>query len=121
MDEYIGLDKDAPQGFGNFLQEYEDDDGFMAVPLPKARDYYINFSLKPREAKAFIAALPSRAPCRTPAHVEGGRPRQYHWRAQDWKRRFSTANGAARKKGRGICPALEREMREIRPSQAQLL
>ena len=38
------------------LQEYEDDDGFMAVPLPKARDYYINFSLKPREAKAFMNA-----------------------------------------------------------------
>ena len=28
----------------------------MAVPLPKAREYYINFSLKPREAKAFMNA-----------------------------------------------------------------
>ena len=71
--------------------------------------------------QCFIAALPSRAPCRTPAHVEGGRLRQYQWSAQEWMRRFATANGAARKKGRGIGPALEREMREIGPSQAQLL
>ena len=38
------------------VQDYEDEDGFMAVPLPKAREYYINFSLKPREAKAFMDA-----------------------------------------------------------------
>ena len=29
MDEYIGLDKDAPQGFGNFLKEHI----FGLVPL----------------------------------------------------------------------------------------
>lgn len=38
------------------LQDYEDDNGFMPVPIPKAKEYYINFSLKPREAKAFMDA-----------------------------------------------------------------
>lgn len=44
--------------FLGHLQDYEDEDGFMAVPLPKAKEYYINFSLKPREAKAFMDAQP---------------------------------------------------------------
>jgi glucosamine-6-phosphate deaminase len=30
MDEYIGLDKDAPQGFGNFLREHI----FFTSPFP---------------------------------------------------------------------------------------
>lgn len=38
------------------LQDYEDDVGFTAVPIPKAKEYYHNFALKPREAKAFMDA-----------------------------------------------------------------
>lgn len=38
------------------VQEYEDDEGFKMVPIPQAREYYYNFSLKPREAKAFLDA-----------------------------------------------------------------
>lgn len=60
------------------LQDYEDEDGFMAVPLPKAKEYYINFSLKPREAKAFTdaqadpgqwAVLPCEEDCERNKHV----------------------------------------------------
>ncbi|MGM9785649.1 MAG: 6-phosphogluconolactonase [Candidatus Cryptobacteroides sp.] len=36
MDEYIGLDKDAPQGFGNFLAEHI----FNAVPLKSVHYIY---------------------------------------------------------------------------------
>lgn len=60
------------------LEEYENEDGFMAVPIPQAKEYYINFSLKPREAKAFKnaqtderqwAVLPCDADCERSNHV----------------------------------------------------
>lgn len=60
------------------LEEYENEDGFMAVPIPQAKEYYFNFSLKPREAKAFKdaqadqgqwAVLPCDADCERSKHV----------------------------------------------------
>ena len=41
MDEYIGLDKDAPQGFGNFLREHI----FSQVPFRTV--FYLNGIYRP--------------------------------------------------------------------------
>ena len=46
MDEYIGLDKDAPQGFGNFLKEHI----FGLVPFKSVN--YIDISTTDPEAEA---------------------------------------------------------------------
>ena len=46
MDEYIGLDKDAPQGFGNFLKEHI----FGLVPFRSVN--YIDISTTDPEAEA---------------------------------------------------------------------
>lgn len=46
MDEYIGLHKDAPQGFGNFLKEHI----FGLVPLKSVN--YINIATTDSEAEA---------------------------------------------------------------------
>ena len=46
MDEYIGLDKDAPQGFGNFLKEHI----FGLVPFKSV--YYIDISAVDPEREA---------------------------------------------------------------------
>lgn len=46
MDEYIGLDKNAPQGFGNFLKAHI----FGLVPLKSA--HYIDVTAKSPEAEA---------------------------------------------------------------------
>ena len=46
MDEYIGLDKDAPQGFGNFLKDHI----FGRVPFKSVR--YIDITAKDPEAES---------------------------------------------------------------------
>ena len=46
MDEYIGLDKDAPQGFGNFLKEHI----FRLVPFKSVN--YIDITTTDPEAEA---------------------------------------------------------------------
>ena len=46
MDEYIGLDKDAPQGFGNFLKAHI----FSLVPLKSV--HYIDITAKDPEKEA---------------------------------------------------------------------
>ena len=46
MDEYIGLDKDAPQGFGNFLKEHI----FGLVPFKSVN--YIDITATNPEAEA---------------------------------------------------------------------
>ena len=46
MDEYIGLDKDAPQGFGNFLKDHI----FGRVPLKSVS--YIDITAKDPEAES---------------------------------------------------------------------
>ena len=46
MDEYIGLDKDAPQGFGNFLKEYI----FGLAPFKSV--YYIDITATDPDAEA---------------------------------------------------------------------
>ena len=46
MDEYIGLDKDAPQGFGNFLKEHI----FGIVPFKSVN--YIDITAKNPEEEA---------------------------------------------------------------------
>lgn len=46
MDEYVGLDKDAPQGFGNFLKSHL----FGLVPFKSVN--YIDVSAKDAEAEA---------------------------------------------------------------------
>ena len=58
MDEYIGLDKDAPQGFGNFLKEHI----FGLVPFKSVS--YIDISATDPEAEsdrysALLAANPT--------------------------------------------------------------
>ena len=55
MDEYVGLDKDAPQGFGNFLKEHI----FGLVPFKSVN--YIDISAKDpeKEAERYSALLES--------------------------------------------------------------
>ena len=55
MDEYVGLDKDAPQGFGNFLKEHI----FGLVPF-KSVNYIDISALDPeKEAERYSALLES--------------------------------------------------------------
>jgi len=42
--------------FESDLDQFEDENGFKEVPLPKAAFYYYNFVLKPRESKDFVKA-----------------------------------------------------------------
>jgi glucosamine-6-phosphate deaminase len=56
MDEYVGLDKDAPQGFGNFLR----DRLFGKVKLREA--HYMDGNADPRQECARYAALLEKYP-----------------------------------------------------------
>ena len=53
MDEYIGLDKDAPQGFGNFLKEHI----FGLVPFKSVNYIDISATDPEKEADRYAALL----------------------------------------------------------------